>query len=84
MSTNLGLDQELLDRAFGLSGEATAKTTITRSLQQFIARREQRRVAELLASSNGMLGLITRPNGLASRESAGGYEPWVPGLAPCC
>lgn len=47
MVTNLALDQELLDRAFLLSGEATKKAAVTRALQEFIARREQKRVAEL-------------------------------------
>jgi len=47
MATNLGLDPELLDRAFQLSGERTKKAAVTRALQEFIARREQRRVAEL-------------------------------------
>ena len=47
MATNLALDQVLLDRAFRVSGEPTKKATVTRALQEFIARREQRRVAEL-------------------------------------
>lgn len=47
MATNLALDQQLLDRAFLLSGEATKKAAVTRALQEFIARREQRRVADL-------------------------------------
>ena len=47
MATHLALDQELLDRAFRLSGEPTKKAAVTRALREFIARREQRRVAEL-------------------------------------
>ena len=47
MATNLALDQELLERAFRVGGEPTKKATVTRALQEFIARREQRRVAEL-------------------------------------
>lgn len=47
MATNLALDQELLERAFRVSGERTKKAAVTRALQEFIARREQRRVAEL-------------------------------------
>ena len=46
-ATNLALDQELLDRAFRVSGEPTKKAAVTRALQEFIARREQRQVAEL-------------------------------------
>jgi len=47
MATNLAFDQELLDRAFRVSGEPTKKAALTRALQEFIARREQRQVAEL-------------------------------------
>jgi Arc/MetJ family transcription regulator len=47
MATNLGLDEDLLDRAFRISGEATKRAAVTRALQEFVARREQRRVAEL-------------------------------------
>jgi len=46
MATNLALDQGLLDRAFSVSGEPTKKAAVTRALQEFIARREQSRVAE--------------------------------------
>jgi hypothetical protein len=47
MATNLALDPELLERAFLVSGEPTKKAAVTRALQEFIARREQHRVAEL-------------------------------------
>jgi hypothetical protein len=47
MAMNLALDQELLNRAFRVSGEPAKKAAITRALQEFIARREQRQVAEL-------------------------------------
>ena len=47
MATNLALNQDLLERAFVLSGEATKKAAVTRALQEFIARREQKRAVEL-------------------------------------
>ena len=47
MATNLALNQDLLERAFVLSGEATNKAAVTRALQEFIARREQKRAVEL-------------------------------------
>ena len=47
MATNLALGQDLLEAAFSLSGEATNKAAVTRALQEFIARREQKRIAEL-------------------------------------
>ena len=47
MATNLALDPELLERAFRVSGEPTKKAAVTRALHEFIARREQRHLAEL-------------------------------------
>ena len=48
MATNLAIDPELLERALRVSGERTKKAAVTKALHEFIARREQRRVAELL------------------------------------
>jgi len=50
MATNLALDQDLLDRAFRVSGEPTKKAAVTRALQEFIARREQGKIAELFGN----------------------------------
>jgi hypothetical protein len=47
MATNLALDPSLLDRVVAVSGESTKKAAVTLALQEFIARREQRRVSEL-------------------------------------
>ena len=47
MATNLALDPDLLEEAFRVSGEPTKKAAVTRALQEFIAPREQRRVADL-------------------------------------
>ena len=41
MATNLALDPELLDHAFAVSGLATKKAAVTLALHEFIARREQ-------------------------------------------
>ncbi len=48
MATNLSLDPELLERAMQVSGERTKKATVTRALEEFIARRGQKRVLELM------------------------------------
>jgi Arc/MetJ family transcription regulator len=50
MATNLSIDPDLLDRALEVSGERTKKAAVTKALREFIARREQRRVLELLGS----------------------------------
>ena len=48
MATNLAIDPDLLDRAVEVSGEKSRKAAVTKALQEFIARREQRRVLELM------------------------------------
>ncbi len=47
MATNLAIDPDLLDRALQVSGERTKKAAVTRALEEFIARREQRRIVDL-------------------------------------
>lgn len=48
MATNLALDPDLLERALAVSGERTKKAAVTLALREFIARREQARLVELL------------------------------------
>ena len=48
MATNLAIDPELLERAVEVSGERTKKAVVTKALQEFIARREQQRVLEIM------------------------------------
>jgi hypothetical protein len=48
MATNLAIDPELLERAVEVSGERTKKAVVTKALQEFIARREQKRIVELM------------------------------------
>ncbi|HTQ15669.1 MAG TPA: type II toxin-antitoxin system VapB family antitoxin [Rhizomicrobium sp.] len=47
MATNLSIDPDLLDQALEVGGERTKKATVTKALQEFIARRQQKRVIEL-------------------------------------
>ena len=47
MATNLDLDPDLIERALALSGAPTKRAAVTAALQEFIARREQRKVVEL-------------------------------------
>ena len=48
MATDLAIDPELLNRAVEVSGERTKKAVVTKALQEFIARRQQRRLVELM------------------------------------
>ena len=48
MATNLAIDPDLLDKALEVSGERTKKAVVTKALQEFIARRQQRRVLDLM------------------------------------
>ena len=50
MATNLDIDPKLLERALEVSGERTKTAAVTRALEEFVARREQRRVAELFGT----------------------------------
>jgi hypothetical protein len=48
MATNLSIDPELIERALEVSGERTKKAAVTRALQEFIARRKQKGLLELM------------------------------------
>lgn len=48
MATNLSIDPALIDRALEVSGEATKKAAVTRALEEFIARRKQKRLIDLM------------------------------------
>jgi Arc/MetJ family transcription regulator len=48
MATNLSIDPALLERALEVSGESTKKAAVTRALEEFIARRQQRRLLDLM------------------------------------
>ena len=48
MTTHLAIDPELLDRAIQVSGERTKKAAVTKALQEFIARRRQKRLLDLM------------------------------------
>jgi hypothetical protein len=47
MATNLSLDPELIEQALKVSGERTKKAAVTKALQEFIARRRQKRLLDL-------------------------------------
>jgi len=48
MATNLSIDPDLLDRALEVGGERTKKATVTKALQEFIGRRRQKRLLDLM------------------------------------
>lgn len=48
MATNLDIDPRLIDQALAVSGERTKKAAVTRALQEFVARRRQKRVLDLM------------------------------------
>ncbi len=48
MATNLSIDPELIERALAVSGERTKKAAVTKALQEFIARRRQKRLLDLM------------------------------------
>lgn len=48
MATNLALDPDLLNRVLEVSGERTKKAAVTRALEEFLARHEQRKLLDLV------------------------------------
>jgi hypothetical protein len=48
MATNLSLDPDLIKRALEVSGEHTKKAAVTRALEEFIMRRKQKRLLDLM------------------------------------
>jgi Arc/MetJ family transcription regulator len=47
MEINLLIDAELVQRALDVSGQRTKEAAVTQALQEFIARRSQKRLLEL-------------------------------------
>ncbi len=52
MATNLALDPALLDRAFEVGGYRTKKETVTIALREFIQRRNQRDIVEIIGAGH--------------------------------
>lgn len=50
MATNLSIDPGLIERALEVSGERTKKAAVTLALEEFIARRRQRGLLELMGA----------------------------------
>jgi Arc/MetJ family transcription regulator len=50
MATNLSTDPDLLNRAVAVSGEWTKKAAVTKALKEFVARRQQRRLLDLMGA----------------------------------
>jgi hypothetical protein len=48
MATNLSIDPKLIERALEVSGERTKKAAVTKALEEFIARRRQKRLLDLM------------------------------------
>ncbi|HEX2891763.1 type II toxin-antitoxin system VapB family antitoxin [Vineibacter terrae] len=49
MTTNISIDPKLIERALEVSGERTKEAAVTKALEEFIARRHQKRLLELIA-----------------------------------
>lgn len=47
MATNLAIDPKLIDLALEVSGESTKKAAVTKALEEFVARRRQKRLLDL-------------------------------------
>jgi Arc/MetJ family transcription regulator len=50
MATNLAIDDKILQRALRVGGLRTKKETVTRALEEFVQRRQQRRILRALGT----------------------------------
>lgn len=50
MATNLDIEPRLLQRALDVSDERTKTAVVTRALEEYVARREQKRLIELFGT----------------------------------
>lgn len=50
MATNLDINPGLLQRALDVGGERTKTAVVTRALEEYVARREQKRLIELFGA----------------------------------
>ena len=48
MATDLSIDQELIERVLKVSGERTQTAAVKKALEEFVARRTQKRLVELM------------------------------------
>ena len=62
MAANLSLDPDLIERALELSGERTKKAAVTRALEEFIARRKQKRLLDLMGKLEWDSTVSIRPS----------------------
>ncbi len=49
MATNLAIDDRLLEVALKVGGLRTKKATVTEALEEYIQKREQRKIVDLFA-----------------------------------
>lgn len=48
MATNLALDSRLLEKTLKVSGLRTKKAAVTKAMEEFVARRSQKRLLDLM------------------------------------
>ena len=48
MATNLAIDPKLIEKALKVGGERTKKAAVTKALEEYIARRDQKRLLDLV------------------------------------
>jgi hypothetical protein len=49
-ATNLALDPKLIEQAVKIGGERSKKAAVTRALEEYVARRKQKRLVDLMGT----------------------------------
>jgi hypothetical protein len=50
MATNLALDPKLIEQAVKIGGERSKKAAVTRALEEYVARRKQKSLVDLMGT----------------------------------
>ena len=50
MATNLAIDDKLLEKALKIGGQRTKKATVTEALEEYIQKRDQKKIIDLFAT----------------------------------
>ena len=75
MAANLAIDPDLIKQALQLSGERTKSAVVTNALQEFIARRRQKRLLDLMGKLEWNSSYDYKTERTRGRQAVGAATP---------